>query len=1017
MADDTEEAQRSPSHSKMALLSTCPDLDVNLPKESSVIPDDNHLQFDLIPDYTNHHNANDDNPPDCSPDSDQHSIPRHIEPQVSLQRQLNVTSNSGRNSEPIFVPLPPSPREVTRMKKCVKLMGEKVIRDIVRELYADPKMNTNDGTMTLAEYCAQGDTNPLSDPAQRSFLNCNLKEKNFDLRFGYEVLTKICVRLYQRLSTECRRDVRQVCEMVSDVMLGQVARLDVDARPLLDTMRIKRDSIYLSVGHLTGKDMNHYTDVTEILVDEILNTDSDSKDDFEVKHSQLMMYQTLRMTVKGYQELSEHYEKFADLNPFSWGGRQRQGSSDEFSDVCLKVEDIFIEPKLQEGDKSIALKKILNVDGLVVLQGLAGSGKTSLCQFLVHEWLKGREKVDRLNRFDLVFFIETKSVRSSSLREYLLDQVLPLNTAGFDPDLIIPTLKELNVLFIIDGYDETTLTSCALMEDILAKFGKKQIVLTGRPEIIRDVICLAGRHRLQHTLLEVCPLEEEMQEQLSCKIFKFMLQDKTTRQGHRKAFLEYTRERRKLLDPFLKLPLTAAILALLWIEHSGIFATITYLYQEIFRQLTRNLCERISKDFIGASDLPEILQNLSLSLGEQAWNTLRGGSLELSQAANSQLESNCQEKGVQIEQVLSGFHLCHLHENSDEWKLKLAFYHASEARYLAAIHLADLVQKKTLKIQELGATYELCPEFEEVLMFLMGHLALKDNLTSTTVFDIFNIIKKLSIVPTNFIFWWNLFEESKRLPQVSTILSVEKLLPKHWQLDQTNATQAIRILCFIPAKVRTIVLDIPNEWHPKDVPSLLEVLQGVDEHIKKRLKKLIKIEMHLWRHESPASEDTSDEFLWALGCWGDLTCFTGALGAQPEGEELLACFPSLRSVQVRVSTKEAFKSLSIGLRKIYKNVRSLVVTLALRSECPSDCFSELRHNGTLELNMVGAKDEQKEWLVEVVKAVGGRGGCWRLRLEGCHMTYDALEWVVRHLRGHVRNKIDIETLNEHEEVN
>lgn len=81
---------------------------------------------------------------------------------------------------------------------------------------------------------------------------------------------------------------------------------------------------------------------------------------------------------------------------------------------------------------------------------------------------------------------------------------------------------------------------------------------------------------------------------------------------------------------------------------------------------------------------------------------------------------------------------------------------------------------------------------------------------------------------------------------------------------------------------------------------------------------------------------------------------------------------TLRSVQVRVSTKEAFKSLSIGLRKIYKSVRILMVTLALKSECPLDCFSELRHNGTLELSMVGVRDDQKEWLVEVVKTVGGR---------------------------------------------
>lgn len=39
-----------------------------------------------------------------------------------------------------------------------------------------------------------------------------------------------------------------------------------------------------------------------------------------------------------------------------------------------------------------------------------------------------------------------------------------------------------------------------------------------------------------------------------------------------------------------------------------------------------------------------------------------------------------------------------------------------------------------------------------------------------------------------------------------------------------------------------------------------------------------------------------------------------------------------------------------------------------------------------------------------------RSGCYRLRLAECRMNYDALEWVVRELQGHVRHKVDIESV-------
>ncbi|KAG0710386.1 NACHT, LRR and PYD domains-containing protein 5 [Chionoecetes opilio] len=793
--------------------------------------------------------------------------------------------------------------------------------------------------MTVAELCRRNNAPPTLGPVYRPLLHCNIMEHDFDVCFGYELLTKVCVSLYGTLSEKCKASIRKLCELATEVMLGH-AEGWVDSALLLRSFRLTLEAVYKGISQAFHEEFYDKLHVMEQDIDNILGSEDSITEECKLKEDDLEKYRTLRMAVKGYQELEGHYETLWNLNPFEWEEKVSHSGLERSDTSYFHLENIFTEPEIRNGTQTVPLNKLLQqadvkkeahvLPAVLLLHGLAGSGKTALCRYLIYYWLKGGTEVS-LRTTALVLLIDVPRVRSSRLKEFLLDQLLPVTCAGLDADHIISTLKELNVMFLIDGYDETNRVSSDLVDEIFAKFGDKRILVTTRPELHKDVVCLTRRYNKALVSLEIRGFDDKKREEFCKKIFSSLNVDEMVCKHQTNEFLKYSRGQSEVLHQYLNLPLTCALVVFLWTHCLDTLTATTGLYQEIYCLLQARLAERLSRDFIGVCDLPVILDTLLLFLGEQAWTMLREGSAVASEAICAKLEGECKAKGIKVQELLSGFHLCHLDENPDVWKLRVAFQHPIHARYLAATFLADCIHKSRMTVLGIGGQIDSCPKIEELLLFLTG---------------------------------------SEVLPLTSRV-----------------------------------------SWSPMTCQASFHALEAVGQHIRKRQRKLIKVDLYLWRHESYGHDGTSGDILKALNHWGNLTTFVGGLGKQAEGEDLLTGFTNLRTIRVKISTSGAFRSLSNTLRKIQKSVKSLTVTLTLPLDSLPEELTELKHNGTLDINLVGMTDARREWVVNVVRTVGGRTGCWRLRLAECRMNYDALEWVVRELKGHVRNEVDIESVS------
>ena len=114
----------------------------------------------------------------------------------------------------------------------------------------------------------------------------------------------------------------------------------------------------------------------------------------------------------------------------------------------------------------------------ILIQSVAGGGKSTLCNRLAYLWANNSAEIQRLDNFDLVFLIKVNLIQldDKSISDYINSELL-----FSDGDNICAVIKDLKMLFIVDGYDELR-GNKKVVEDLLAKHVCPQstVILTTR---------------------------------------------------------------------------------------------------------------------------------------------------------------------------------------------------------------------------------------------------------------------------------------------------------------------------------------------------------------------------------------------------------------------------------------------------------------------------------------------------------------------------------------------------------
>ena len=113
----------------------------------------------------------------------------------------------------------------------------------------------------------------------------------------------------------------------------------------------------------------------------------------------------------------------------------------------------------------------------ILIQSMAGGRKSTLCDRLAYLWATNNAEIQRLESFELVFLIKTNLIHKNdkAIYDYIHRELL----AGVGK--ICEVIKDLRMLFIVDGYDELS-GSKDVVDDLLAKHVCPQstVILTTR---------------------------------------------------------------------------------------------------------------------------------------------------------------------------------------------------------------------------------------------------------------------------------------------------------------------------------------------------------------------------------------------------------------------------------------------------------------------------------------------------------------------------------------------------------
>ena len=113
----------------------------------------------------------------------------------------------------------------------------------------------------------------------------------------------------------------------------------------------------------------------------------------------------------------------------------------------------------------------------ILIQSVAGGGKSTLCNRLAYLWANNSAEIQRLDNFALVFLIKVNLIQpdDKSIYDYIQRELLS------DFGNLCDVMKDLKVLFIVDGYDELR-GNTNVVEDLLAKrvCPQSTVILTTR---------------------------------------------------------------------------------------------------------------------------------------------------------------------------------------------------------------------------------------------------------------------------------------------------------------------------------------------------------------------------------------------------------------------------------------------------------------------------------------------------------------------------------------------------------
>ncbi|KAG7158435.1 NACHT, LRR and PYD domains-containing protein 12-like, partial [Homarus americanus] len=364
---------------------------------------------------------------------------------------------------------------------------------------------------------------------------------------------------------------------------------------------------------LAAKNMNYFDQIVMnhlimSMNDQLNNTrDKPLTNDDITSYESHNLFQQLKglLITYGKPELLETYIKWTHLNPVSFI---------DGADFALNVGIIFTRMVLEEvvpssHNMQIDYEQIINhvqntacnltnVSGIVLIEGQAGVGKTTLLRKILCDWQAGDNTMKGLTNYHLLLFMECRNPHISSLVQ-LLRSLMPDTAKKYRDEDMVKCALELRLLLLVDGLDELNKSSHELFCELLplSAMSNITVVCTTRPDMVKDFYKIIPKY-LKPVHIKLLGIPDE-----SCTKLATTYHDELIKSGRSQvstsSLIEYLQRAPRSLQDHLRLPLNLVMLTILWATSPSkvnSVRTTTELYKRIKDMTTEKLLDRLKNN-------------------------------------------------------------------------------------------------------------------------------------------------------------------------------------------------------------------------------------------------------------------------------------------------------------------------------------------------------------------------------------------------------------------------------------
>ncbi|XP_047487083.1 uncharacterized protein LOC125037889 [Penaeus chinensis] len=390
------------------------------------------------------------------------------------------------------------------------------------------------------------------------------------------------------------------------------------------------------------------------------------------KYQKELLHEHLKTFLKknGSQELKKRIKKLMTLNPFHFL---------DGSNYCLEVGNVFSKIEIEQGNggtknQEIEYRDILRLSEscetisssasdneavtLILLEGQAGYGKTTMFKFILSDWESGTNSIKHLASFDLVLPIMCRDSHVSTFSE-LLSSLMPGTLTSFrNIDEFIVCTSSLRLLVVVDGLNEMTKESGKVFDDLLSrmKFHDMTVLCTSRPETVDTFFYRRVPSELKKVHLKIRGIPVELRGDFVQKYHDEMIKKSKSKKSTA-GLVEYiNRTSSKLQHHFIS-PLNLVLLTHLWSLYPDLVnsvTTATELYSKVDMLRTEELRRRLTTSYTNL-DLINDCKRFEKALFAEALISISKNDANLPEESKRRLRKTCDELKLDFEKVLFHF--------------------------------------------------------------------------------------------------------------------------------------------------------------------------------------------------------------------------------------------------------------------------------------------------------------------------------------------------------------------------